>query len=85
MWKRDIDRRLWPDIIYDTWDEEAKPKISSKDHRIMVFISRKRRLLFAQINGKQGSGGLAQRSPVKFWAELGLLFDGDSSLPYLQK
>lgn len=45
MWKRDIDRRLWPDIIYDTWDEEAKPKISSKDHRIMVFISRRRRLL----------------------------------------
>ena len=43
--KGDIDRRLWPDIIYDTRDEEAEPKISSKDHRIMVFISRKRRLL----------------------------------------
>lgn len=43
--KGDIDRRLWPDIIYDTRDEEAEPKISSKDHRIMVFISRKRRFL----------------------------------------
>ena len=33
-------------------DEEAKPKISSEDHRIMAFINRNRRLLSAATAAK---------------------------------
>lgn len=29
---------------------------------------------------KWGSGGLIERSPLCFWAELGLLFDGDQPM-----
>lgn len=29
---------------------------------------------------KWGITGLVERSPICFWAELGLLFDGDTSL-----
>ena len=48
-------------------------------------LKQKEKTLICPDKWKQGSGGLAENSPVCFWAELGLLFDGDSSLPYLQK